>query len=313
MLLNILLSIALIALFMLLCKSADLVVLNIKKIGESLGIKIVFLGIVLGMITSLPEAAIGFNALTKDVPSIAVGHLMGGVIVLLGLILGISIVLNRKIKTEKKSWPFLVTLIYLFLPLVLGLKGELNFYDGIILIMSYLIIFYFLYQKNKKEQLPQIKLSRRNDSKKRFTYIIMGIIGIIIFSELIIKTTIFFLDKYSISAFIIGLLFYSIGTNLPELTIAIRSFKKKVGNLSFNNLIGASITHVLILGILSFAKTIKIEVDASYIFLTVFSFFFFLIIYIFYRSDRFLSRLEGLTIILLYTIFVLVQVFLQIK
>ena len=311
MLIKILAIIFLIILFFLLSKSADIIVLHLRKTGEKLGVKIFILGIILGIMTSLPEMAIGINSTIKEISEISFGNMMGGIIVLFSLILAVSSILNRKIKTEKKSWPFLMTLFFLFFPLVLAFKGELNRLDGIIMISSYILLIYYLYQNHKEINWPKLEIINTKEIAKHIFYIIIGIIGLIIFSQLIVDTTLFILKDYNISPFIIGLLFYSIGTNLPELIIAIRSFKRKVGDLSFNNLIGSTMGNVLILGILSFIKPIPITVDASYFYLMIFSLSLFILLYIFYKTDQLLSRKEGFVLILMYLIFIGGQIAIQ--
>ncbi len=308
---NIIAIISLLILFLILSKSADLIVLNLKKIGKKLGIKIFFLGIMLGIITTLPELAIGINSLIKDVPDISFGHLMGGNIVLLGLILSISIILNRKIETNESSKPFLFTLIYLFLPLIFGLSGQLNIFSGIVLIIGYFLLMNHLYKNNQKKAWVKINIISKDRASKNLFYIMVGLLGVMLSSELIVRTTLFILEDYNVSPFIVGLLFYSIGTNLPELTIALRSFKRKVEELSFSNLIGATMAHILILGVFSFIRPINIEVNASYLFLTLFSLVFFILLYIFYRSDRLLSRKEGYALLFMYFLFLAGQIIIQ--
>jgi len=303
----------LILLFFLLSKSADLIVLNLRKTGEKLGIKIFILGIILGIMTSTPEMAIGINSTLMNVPDMSFGNLVGGTIVLLALILGISLILNRKIKTEENSWPFLATLIVLFMPLILAFKGRLNEIDGIIMIISYILIVYFLYKKNKSINWPKIEIVNSKEIIKHIFWILIGIVLLTIISDLIVKTTMFVLRNHNISPFIIGLLFYSIGTNLPELIIAIRSFKRKVEELSFSNLIGSAISNVLMLGFLSFIKPIDINIDAAYFFLIIFNISLFILIYIFYRTDQLLSRIEGFVLLMMYLVFIGGQVVMQVK
>ncbi len=303
----------LILLFFLLSKSADLIVLNLRKTGEKLGIKIFILGIILGIMTSTPEMAIGINSTLMNVPDMSFGNLVGGTIVLLALILGISLILNRKIKTEENSWPFLATLIVLFMPLILAFKGRLNEIDGIIMIISYILIVYFLYKKNKSINWPKIEIVNSKEIIKHIFWILIGIVLLTIISDLIVKTTMFVLRNHNISPFIIGLLFYSIGTNLPELIIAIRSFKRKVEELSFSNLIGSAISNVLMLGFLSFIKPIDINIDIAYFFLIIFNISLFILIYIFYRTDQLLSRREGFVLLMMYLVFIGGQIVMQVK
>ena len=303
----------LILLFFLLSKSADLIVLNLRKTGEKLGIKIFILGIILGIMTSTPEMAIGINSTLMNIPDMSFGNLVGGTIVLLALILGISLILNRKIKTEENSWPFLATLIVLFMPLILAFKGRLNEIDGIIMIISYILIVYFLYKKNKSINWPKIEIVNSKEIIKHIFWILIGIVLLTIISDLIVKTTMFVLRNHNISPFIIGLLFYSIGTNLPELIIAIRSFKRKVEELSFSNLIGSAISNVLMLGFLSFIKPIDINIDIAYFFLIIFNISLFILIYIFYRTDQLLSRREGFVLLMMYLVFIGGQIVMQVK
>lgn len=313
MLIKILSILALIALFFIISQSADLIVLHLRQLGEKLGVKVFFLGLVLGIMTSLPEMAIGINSIISDIPSISFGNMVGGNIVLFGLVLAISIILHRKIKTKKETYPFLIVLLFLFFPLLLGLKGSLNFFDGLIIILAYVLLIIFLFHKNKENNNTKVKIIKRKSTQKHFFFILIGVIGLIISSELIAQTTKFILKDYNISLFVFGLILYSIGTNLPELIIALRSFKRKMGDLSFSNLLGSAMSNSLMLGILSTMKTINIEIDLAYWFLIIFTFIFFIILYIFYKTDQFLSRKEGIFLLVMYLIFLSGQIFIQIK
>ena len=168
-----------------------------------------------------------------------------------------------------------------------------------------------MFRINNDKSAPKIKIFKKDNISKKILLIIIGLVGLILFSELIVRATLFLLKDYNISTFIVGLLIFSVGTNLPELIIAVRSFKRKVEELSFSNLIGSAMGNVLMIGILSSLKTIKIEVDYSYVFLLIFSFVFFTILYIFYKTDKLLSRSEGLVLLFLYLFFVSGQIFIQ--
>lgn len=308
---KILASIFLIILFLLLSKSADLIVLNIREAGEKLKIRVFVLGIILGIMTNIPEMAIGINSALSGVPEMSFGNLMGGNIVIFTLILGISSILNRKIKTSKSSWPFLLTLICLFIPLILAFKGGLSKLDGLVMILSYIVMVYILYNKNKDLGVSKVKLINNKEIIKHIFLILIGVILLIIVSDLIVKTTLFILEGYNISPFIVGLLLYSIGTNLPELSIALRSFKRKTEELSFSNLIGSALGNILMLGILSFINPMKVEIDISYFFLILSAFSLFTLLYIFYRTDYLLSRKEGYALVLIYLIFIGSQITIQ--
>ncbi len=306
---NILLIFPLLFLFYLLGKAADLVIINIRQIGEKLGINIVFLGIILGFLTSLPELFIGINSIADDIPEVSLGNLLGGIMVLFGFVLGISLILNRKIKNNGEIMEYFLALMYILFPLFLGLDGKLGYVDGFILVAAYINLLYILYIKQKNQNHFQINVSSNsNDILKKIFYIIFGIILIIICSELIIKLFLILLNGLNVSIFIIGLILFSIGTNIPELAVSIRSCKRHAGDLSISNLIGSAMSNVVIIGIFSFIKPFRAEVNNSYYILIFFTVAIFAAFLYFYKTGKLLSRKEGFVLLAIYILFVLVQV-----
>src|SRR3989338_6048062 len=116
-------------LFYVLGRSADTIIYNLRRIGAGLGLNLFFLGIVLGLFTSLPEFAVGVNATINNVPSIATGNLFGGLFVLFGLILGSSLILNRSVRTTGNALLWQLAVLYLVAPFFLGLDGNLSSRD----------------------------------------------------------------------------------------------------------------------------------------------------------------------------------------
>ena len=132
------------ALFFILGKAADIVVVNVRKLGERFGVRLFFLGIILGLLTSLPELSIAINAAAYDATPLSYGNLLGGIIVLFGLIMGGSIVVNRKISTDGKTESIAPIALFLCLPLLMSLDGSIGFLEGVILIVAYFILVFFL-------------------------------------------------------------------------------------------------------------------------------------------------------------------------
>ncbi len=300
---NVLILFAIVLLFYLLGKSADLVIINIREIGKKLGIKIFFLGLLLGVFTSLPELTIGINALINDLGEVSLGNLLGGLMVLFGLILGISLILNRKIKTDGRIINFLPILIYLLLPLFFGLDGKIGSIDGIILIIAYLAMLYYLYLNNKNSSPIHFELFRNGKIIKDVFFIISGLILVIIFSNLIIRLTSILLHNFNIPGFLVGLILFSIGTNLPEIIVTVKSWRKNIKELSISNLIGSAMANVLIIGILSTIKIFPVTINFNYFILTFFLAILFLSLLIFYKTKKELSRTEGIVLICIYILF----------
>jgi len=141
----ILLIIILLILFALLGWAADLAVKNIRLIALSLRMKIFALGVILGIMTTLPELMVGLNATFHNVASLSVGNIMGGIVVVIGLVLGMSLILNRKIDTADNLRSLLPTSLVTLSPFFLGVDGSFGLVDGIIMIFLYLGLIFYLY------------------------------------------------------------------------------------------------------------------------------------------------------------------------
>ncbi|MEK7619409.1 MAG: hypothetical protein AAB416_04235, partial [Patescibacteria group bacterium] len=136
-------------LFFLLGKTADQVVDAVGRFCTLARVKVFFVGIILGLVTSLPEFSIALNSLVNNVPEVSLGNLMGSLMVVLGLVFGVSIILNRSIKTDGKSHRIVPLLGYLFLPIVFALDGTISRLDSALLILWYVWILYYLYSTHQ--------------------------------------------------------------------------------------------------------------------------------------------------------------------
>ncbi len=290
-------------LFFLLALSATVVVNNIKKIAIQLGIPMFVLGIVLGILTSFPEFSIAITASINGVQDISIGNLFGGIMVVFGLILGLSMVLNRKIKTDGNILTPLPGFIVIILPLILGLDGRLALIDGLLICIAYIGFLFHLYKKNHHIHDIHATIIKKHRVVEEIFLIAVGMTGIIISSNLIIRITIELMERFTIPQFFVGLIFFSLGTNLPELTIILTSWKKKVRDISFSHMLGSAIVNAVILGVMAVVRPIFLTVDISYQLILYFFIVMSILLLYFYKSDKRLSRIEGVVLMLIFSLF----------
>ncbi|MBP9732501.1 MAG: hypothetical protein KBD29_03530 [Candidatus Magasanikbacteria bacterium] len=300
----------LILLFALLGFSANIVVNGIKKIAHKLSIPIFLLGLVLGLLTSLPELSIAVNAAIRGIEEVSVGNLLGGTVVLLALILGVNLILNRKVKTDGNIMTPLPGFALLLLPLLLGLDGKLGIIDGIILCTSYVgVIIHFYRQNHSIIEKPGFSITLYNRKiTKQIALILGGSLIIVVSSNIMIRLTTDILNQYHISGFLVGLMVFSLGTNLPELVVTITSWRKKVKEVAFSHLLGSAIANPLILGGIALLNPISISVDRSFLLILYFFPILFVMLLFFYRSHKTLSRIEGIFLLLMFLTFGFLQI-----
>jgi cation:H+ antiporter len=304
------LTIAFIALlFYTLGKSADLVIVNIKLLGERTGTKIFFLGLILGFLTSLPELSIGVNAVIKKVENLSLGNLFGGIIILFSLILGGNLIVNRKINPDGKLQSLLPILIFVGLPFFFVLDGLLSRNEGLILIFLYFFMLYNFYLTSREQVSEKTKIEIVEILKKSLL-VILGLVLLVLISNLIVELTIPLLEKYGLSTFFVGLIIFSLGTNMPEITVMIRSWFKHISELSFSNILGSAMTNVLIAGMVAFLKPVTVEINISYYFLFGITILLLGLIHYFYENDFVLTKREGIILVAIYALFLLGQIIL---
>lgn len=316
--------ILLIALFLILGKSADLLIKKIKKIADALKLNTFVVGTFLGILTTIPEFILGLNAIKNGTESISLGNLLGGIVVIFTLVLGISLVLNRRVETDSDVKKMLLNFGYILLPALLCLKGNFGYIDGIMLITGYLCLTAYsnsfreitedelkiLEEKRSlKEKIALFKQRKKTVKAKDIIILILSIAALILLSNIIMRLTGNILMEIQVPEFIIGVIVFSIGTNLPELIVTIKAALNKRADLSISHLMGSAMANVLILSILSLIKGFTITVNGSYIALLVMMVLISILVTVFHKTDKSFSRKEGIVLLLMYLAFVCSQMY----
>jgi cation:H+ antiporter len=320
--------IALPLLFIILGRSANILIDNLQYIAKMAKISPLLLGAILGLFTTIPELALGISAIANDISQVALGNIWGGVIVLFTLILGTAIVFNQKIKTDGKLNLVLPSFIYIILSIILAYSGTLNFYSGLVLVVLYFVLIYIKFSHGRPSPKDEdfspddieTKLTFRQkiigkikhwhyNYKKEIKLCSLALIVMLVSSHLIVDQAELLLGYFKVSPFIVGLLLFSVGTNLPELSITIRSAFKKAGELSFGYLVGAATNSIFLLGVLALFHTFTVPVNLSFIILSIVVFLVLTIVLIFYLSQKSFDKWEGYTLLGIYFAFIIYQVF----
>lgn len=308
---NILLNaVYLIVLFLILGFGADLAVKNIKYLAVSLKMKVFVLGAILGIATTLPELSVGINASIQGISEVSVGNILGGITVLIGLILGVSLILHKNISTEESFRTLAPASLVILLPFLLGSDGNFSFYDGLIMILAYIALIAFLYKKEK----PSINISEKFvvlDKKKAVKAIfqsLLGVVLVLVSSTIIVNISSVLLEKTGINDLVMGIVVFSIGTNLPEIMIALTSWKRKAAELSVGFLISSAFTNIFTLGVISVFKPITFELNLSYYLLVFFLSLIMFLLFVFSYTDKKLSRKEGVVLLVTYLVFLVASI-----
>ena len=307
----------LVSLFLII-KFSDVFVDAATAIAESFKVpKIVIALTIAAFCTCAPELAISFNSIASGNSDMTLANVIGSSIINILLIIGISAIvkpIKLKERTVRKELPLLLIITSAFFFLIndslfnSGVKNSLSRADGIVLLIWFITfcIYIFSIVRKHKDLFPdKPKYSR----KEAILRTILSIIGIIITSDLIVDSAVYIAESMHISQKIIAMTIIVIGTSLPELTITLVSAKKGEFDMAIGNIIGTNIFNIcVVLGLpITIFGTISSSafnlVDLVVVLLAG------LLLFIFGRSDRELSRREGIImfiVVIVYYIYIFV-------
>ena len=261
MLMEIVLQIVLLlAGFILLIKGADWFVDGASSTAANFKVPKALIGLtIIAFGTSAPELAISLKALSAGQTDMVLGNVIGSNILNVLLILGLAAVIRplaiRK-ETVRKEIPICILisslLIVLFLDMQLNAapKNEITRSDGIAILLFFAVFLYYLISMalhsrdhNKKEK-PRWKLG------KSFLFTAIGLVGIVIGSNLVVDSATFLAGAIGVSERVIALTVIALGTSLPELVTTVVAAKKGETELVLGNILGSNIFNIcIVLGV----------------------------------------------------------------
>lgn len=243
--------------FILLIKGADWLVDGASSVASNFKVSKLLIGLtIVAFGTGAPELAVSFSSLINGSTDILVGNVIGSNIINVLLLIGIAAVI-RPIKVQKdtvsKELPLLLlistALIILLLDVNLA-EAVINTFsraDAIICLLFFCIFLYYLFslaRKNKKEakkvEKPKYKIG------KSFFFVILGLVGVVGGSQLVVNSASTIATTIGISERIISLTIIALGTSLPELVTTVMAAKKGESDLLVGNIVGSNIFNICI-------------------------------------------------------------------
>ncbi len=296
----------------LLIKFSDLFVEAASSLSVSLKIPKMLIAITIASFgTCAPELAISFNSISSGNPDMTLANVIGSLVVNILLIVGISAIVKPikvKERTIKKELPLLVIItlaFYVLLSDALFKRGSiltLTRADAIMLLCWFIIFMLYvisIVRRNKEEKNEKPKFTL----KKSIIYIIISLLIIIFASDLVVENACILAEQIGISQKIISMTLIVIGTSLPELTMTVNAARKNEFDLAVGNIIGTNIFNICIVLGLPIAIYGTVSSNAFNLVDTFVVIISAIIFYVFGKSDKELTRREGILMVLVFLIY----------
>lgn len=298
--------------FIVIWFAAGIIVNSVDRLAHKLNLSsFVVSFFLLGVLTSIPEISVGINSLINNKPEIFVGNLVGGIIVLFLLIIPLLAVFGNGVKLahQMNKDHLIFALLVIVVPSVFTLDGAISIGEGLFSILIYSILIYVI--EKKKGLLERIKdnfIHNKNHVDYDLIKIAVAVLIVFLLSKYIVNTTIYFSEIFGISTFLISLIVVSVGTNLPEFSLVVRSLMMKKKEVALGDYLGSAAANTLIFGSLVMAKGSTIFVQDSFLRTFIFVAGGLGLFYIFSRSKQDISRNEGLVLLIVYGAFLIAEV-----
>ncbi len=317
------LIVVLIIFSVVLIKSADMIIIAVRRINTQTHTgKFALSAILLAIGSSLPELFVGITSALEGTPSLSFGNVLGANIANISLVVGASAFLTGAVEIRdgyiKKD--IVVALFAGLAPLILAIDGNISRVEGLILLATYGVYVTNLFHKryleiaedHKKETFLYRFIRQFNHKEEKFTKemgrLFLGLLLLLISADLIVKAATDLAQLAGIPIFLVGLILLSIGTTLPEMTFSFRSIREHQPTMFYGNILGSVIANsTLVVGTAAMISPIEVtavdqSVRAGITFLIIFGVFWY-----FTRTKFRLDRWEAGVLLLLYIIFVVVE------
>lgn len=292
---------------------AGLAIKSVEKLSHTLRLSSFIVSfLVLGFFTSISELSVGVNAALQNEPGIFVGNLIGASIVLFLLVIpllaivGHDIVISKEVRGHNLILPLLVVAT----PVLLSMDGTVNKTDAVIAVFLYVIS--ALVIQNRRgfaKNVATLAKSKTYSIGMELAKIACGALLIFFSSKIVVLQTEYFAHLLGLSEFFISLMVIGIGTNLPELSLIVRSLFMKSNQVAFGDYLGSASFNSFLYGLLALWYGRPITLNNSYSVSLAFLIVGLILFYLFAKSKHTISKSEALVLFGLYLAFVSIELF----
>ncbi|MBI4057803.1 sodium:calcium antiporter [Candidatus Microgenomates bacterium] len=297
--------------FVALWFGAGLIISSVEKLSQKLKASSFAISFfLLGLLTSIPEFAVGLTSIAQHDPEIFVGNLLGGIAVIFLLVIPVLAIFGKGItlhhQFENKT--LLFTLAVIGAPSLLIIDRRISVLEGVVFIILYLLLFYFVERKKgvfdqENTHILEVKAYSFIDLLK----VLSGVVIAFISSQIIVDKTLYFSEVFRISPFYISIIILSIGTNLPELSLAVRSVISGKKEIAFGDYMGSAAANTLLFGVFTILNGGEVLTMSNFVIPFMFISIGLGLFYFFSSVKDTISRNAGFVMLAFYIVFAFLE------
>jgi len=256
-------TIVVLASFHILFKSADLIVYGISDYAKKLGLSDAIIGlVVVAMAASAPEMISSLTGFMTGQAGVGFGTILGSNMVHVGFALGLLCLIGKKIKLEPNIFTKqrMLMWVFLMLPFLLALDGQLSRVDGVLLIGGFCFYLARLWQIEGTVGKIKKKVQFKNIWRDAVIFM-LALAALLLAGRWLVFSSIQIAAYYHIPAYFIAITIIGIGTTIPDFAVEIKSLFRAHAAIGLGDLLGSLMIELLLFfGIVALIKPIQVEI-----------------------------------------------------
>ena len=137
--------------------------------------------------------------------------------------------------------------------------------------------------------------------------LLSGLAFLITGGDLLVRSAVFFAEKFGVSSFLIGVTVVSFGTSAPELMVSIQAAMDQAADIAIGNVLGSNIANIaLVLGISAIIRPLNFSTNTyklSWWFMLISS-----LLFILFLLDNVITKMEGLLFVVGLLCFIILSI-----
>lgn len=290
---------------------ANLIVDSIDRFSKKLRLSTFSVSFfVLGLLTSIPEIAVGTNSVNEGKAEIFVGNLIGGIAVLFLFVVPVIAIVGNGIKISHhlSNRVLIASFVVMLIPTFFVLDKRVTNFEGLLMILSYAILFYFVQRNHGVLDHGQLRaLEAKNFSTLDIFKVLLGVILVFIASQNLVDKTIYLAELMHIPLYYVSLIMLSVGTNIPELSLGLSAVRAHKKDVAFGDYVGSACANTVIFGVLTLVNDGEVLTVNNFLPTFIILTAGLAIFFVFTKSKQDISRKEGYMLLGFYALFSLIE------
>lgn len=257
--------------------------------------------------------SVGISSALRGIPELSFWEITGGNVIDLTLAVALAILIGKGglvLPSRVVQGSAYFVLLVTALPLFLILDMNLSRLDGLVLIAAFIAYLFWLFSKNDRfnKEYKQNTVMGIKEVFKTVVKLFFSVIFLIVAAEGIVRSSSYIVQGFGVPLALLGVLIIGLGNALPEIFFSVQAARKNKGWMVIGNLMGSVILPgTLVLGAVVLIHPISISNFSPFfigrLFLLIATLFFL----VFIKTEKTISRKEGIFLLALYLLFIFVE------